>query len=48
MTIGEIMLIVVSVAFVLAIILVEWIKHERNRNLTDTRIKRKLFVNRKK
>jgi len=48
MTIGEVILLVVSSILVLAIVVVEWIKYERNRNLSDKQIKRKLFVNRRK
>lgn len=48
MTIGEVILLVVSTFLVLAIAVVEWIKYERNRNLSDRQIKRKLFVNKRK
>jgi len=48
MTIGEVILLVVSSILVLAIVVVEWIKYERNRNLSDRQIKRKLFVNKRK
>ena len=48
MTIGEVLLLVCSTFLPLAIAIVEWIKYERNRNLSERQIKRKLFVNRRK
>jgi len=48
MTIGEVILLVVSTLLVIAIAVVQWIKYERNRNLSERQINRKLFVKRRK
>jgi len=47
MTLGEVLLLIVSVFLAIAIAVVEWVKYERNRVVSDGQIKRKLFTRRK-